>query len=84
MESIAIRAELQKYIRFADDKKIKAIYTMVESDIKENYSWWKDEKFITALDKEYADYKNGKTKGFSPEEVQKNIDMLKKKRSKAR
>jgi hypothetical protein len=40
MEAIAIRDKLYDYIRFADDKKVKAIYTMVEEEINQKLDHW--------------------------------------------
>lgn len=83
MNTIEIRKELHDYIRIADDKKVKAIFTMIESDLY-NYEWWKDKKFTENLDKEYSDYKAGKIKGTSIAELKKNIDALKIKSKKVK
>ena len=45
MGALAIREKLQEYIRIADDKKVKAIYTIIKSDIDE-FRWWQDEKLL--------------------------------------
>jgi hypothetical protein len=39
MNAAAIRDRLYDYIRVADDKKIKAIYMMLEDDIAEEAEW---------------------------------------------
>ncbi len=83
MGATAIREKLHDYIRIADDKKVKAIFTMIESDLY-NYEWWKDKKFTENLDKEYSDYKAGKIKGTSIAELKKNIDALKIKSKKVK
>ena len=36
MTTVAIRKKLVDYIKVADDKKIKAIYTLVEDDIEQD------------------------------------------------
>jgi len=81
MGASAIREKLQEYIRIADDRKVKAIYTMVEKEIEEEYHWWKDEKFIVKLEREYEDFESGKMKGYSIEEVKKNVATAKRKMS---
>lgn len=43
MTNLAIRQRLFEYIRFADDKKIKAIYTIVEDEINEKHDIWTKE-----------------------------------------
>jgi hypothetical protein len=68
MGAAAIREKLQDYIKKADDKKVKAIYTMVEDDII-SLEWWKDEKLLAAFEKETNDFETGKEKGFTLEEV---------------
>jgi predicted nuclease with TOPRIM domain len=79
MGALAIREKLQEYIRIADDKKVKAIFTMIESDLQE-FEWWKDEKLLKVWEKEHADYKSGKDKGYSLEEMNSKLDKAKKKR----
>ncbi len=80
MTTTAIRDRLYDYIRVADDKKIKAIYTMLESEI-EDVAWWKDDGFVKKLDAEYNDWKTGKIKGYTTSEVKERIEQLRLKRS---
>jgi hypothetical protein len=42
MATTAIRDRLYDYIRYADEKKVKAIYTMVEEEINEQINLWED------------------------------------------
>ncbi len=37
-----IREKLYDYIRVADDRKVKAIYRMLEDEITEEVKWWND------------------------------------------
>ncbi len=36
MDTATIRQQLHNYLEVADDKKIKAIYTIIENDVREN------------------------------------------------
>lgn len=69
MTTAAIREKLHEYINFADDKKVKAIYTMVEDEIIERLDLWEDQVFIEELDKRTADLESGKIKGSTLEEI---------------
>jgi hypothetical protein len=73
MTTAAIREKLYEYIRVADDKKLKAIYTILESEIEEETEWWKNEAFVNELDKEYDAWKKGDEKGYTLEEVEASI-----------
>jgi putative addiction module component (TIGR02574 family) len=79
MNTTAIRQKLYDYIRVAEDKKVKAIYTMVEEEINEAYDWSSDPAFIAELDKRSAEYKSGKVKGVPWEEVRKEVQASAKK-----
>jgi len=76
MDTSTIRQKLQDYIKVADDKKVNAIYTIIESDINEMHEWWNDEVLIAELDRRSQDLKNGNDKGKPWEEV-KNELLLK-------
>jgi len=80
MTTTAIREKLYDYIRVADDKKLKAIYVMLEDEITEHIAWWKDKTFTDELDKEFAAWKSGKEKAFSLPEVEESIAKPKKAR----
>lgn len=73
MTSTSLRRKLKDYIEVADEKKIKAIYTMVEEDINANYEWWKDKELIAELDKRSNDIKTGKVKTISWDDAKKKI-----------
>ena len=40
----SLRDKLYDYIRVADDKKLSAIYNLLENEIEETNKWWKDKK----------------------------------------
>lgn len=64
MDTNAIRQKLYEYIRNADDKKVKAIYTIVEGDIDRVNEWWNNKDFILEIERRSADLKSGKDKGI--------------------
>jgi hypothetical protein len=78
MNAATIRNKLYDYIRVADDKKIKAIYMMLENDITEEIEWWNNTAFVSALEKEYETWDSGKEKGYSLTEI--NADIAKRKK----
>ena len=83
MGALVIREKLQEYIRIADDKKVKAIYTMIESDIDE-FKWWQDDKLLNQWNTAYNNYESGKEKGYTPEEVNLHFDKVRKRRIKSK
>lgn len=78
MRSNTIREKLYDYIRFADDKKVKAIYTMVEEDITLRSSPWDDPEFVAELDRRVAEYERGEAKMSTWEEVKAKARALKR------
>ena len=75
MNMVSIRQRLHSYLETADDKKLKAIYTMVEDEIEENETDYTDE-FKKELDRRYAAYKDGSEKAVSAEENKKQINEI--------
>lgn len=73
MLSTTIRQKLYDYIRVAEDKKVKAIYTMLEEEIEEIYEHWNDKNFIAELEKRSTEYRTGKAKGISWENAKSRI-----------
>ncbi len=65
MTAKAIRHKLYDYIRVAEDKKIKAIYTMLAGKIEVDFDHWNNDAFVEDLDKRSADLKTAKVKGFT-------------------
>ena len=51
--SNSIRHKLYDYIRLADDKKLYAIYNLLEGEIEETNEWWKDKGFARNPKKKY-------------------------------
>jgi hypothetical protein len=82
MTTAAVREKLYDYIRIADDKKVKAIYMMLEDEIIKKTEWWKDNAVIDELNNRYSNWESRKDKGYSLEDIEKSIDRLRIKRSK--
>ena len=75
MKTTAIRQQLHNYLEIAEDKKVKAIYTMMEEEINENSVAYTDE-FKAELDTRYAGYKSGKAKMITAAESRKRIQKI--------
>jgi hypothetical protein len=80
MTTSTIREKLYDYIRVADDKKVKAIYTMLEDEITETNEWWKNNAFVEELDTRFNDLDTGIDKGVTTTQLKTSIDKLRKKR----
>jgi hypothetical protein len=81
MNTGTIREKLYDYIRVADDKKVKAIYTMLEDAIAEEVKWWDDNRIVDEFQKRYDAWNTGKEKGYLMSDIDKDILSLKKKRA---
>lgn len=77
MTTQAIRERLHEYIRFADDKKLEAIYTMVEDDIVEELDLWENKDFLQEMKSRVDDFESGKTQAISWEEVKAKAKSVK-------
>jgi len=80
MSSTVIRNKLYDYIRVADDKKLYAIYNLLENEIEQTNKWWKDKKFTDELDRRYEAMENGSDKGFTVNELEQSITKLRLKK----
>ena len=78
MNTNTIRQKLHSFFEVADDKKIKAIYSMIEAEIEdssEDYS----ANLKAELDKPNDNYKLNPSKIITPQESKKRIqDILSK------
>ena len=80
MSNAAIRHKLYDYIRVADEKKLHAIYNLLEKEIEQTNDWWKDKLFTKELDSRYQLLENGSDKGFTVEELEKSVSKLRLKK----
>lgn len=69
MGTDVIRERLHEYIRFADDKKVEAIYTMVASEIEEELNLWENKDFLNELNDRLKEYESGNAETLSWEEL---------------
>jgi len=76
MSNTAIRHKLYDYIRVADDKKLNAIYNLLENEIEQTNEWWKDKQFTQELDSRCQALENGLDKGVTVEQLEQSISKL--------
>jgi len=81
MTTTAIREKLHDFIDVADDKKIEAIYTLLQEQISPVVDWSEDAEFVAELDERVRRYEAGIDKGYTWDELEASIAELKKKRA---
>lgn len=67
MRATQIRQQLHDFIELAEDKKLRAIYTLLEGDIKDEFALTPEQK--NELDRRYNDYINGTGETYTWEET---------------
>lgn len=75
MDTATIRQQLHNYLEVADDKKVKAIYTIIEKDIQEN-NFEYPEELKNELDKRHAEYNAGTAQMITAVESKKRIKKI--------
>ena len=80
MSNSTIRHKLYDYIRVADDKKLHAIYNLLENEIEQTNEWWKDKLVTLELDNRYQALENGSDKGFTIEQLERSVSKLRLKK----
>jgi hypothetical protein len=68
MKNIELKEKLHHFIETAQEKKLKAIYSLVGEEIEESYNKWGDVKFIKELQKREQSYLNGTASIFTIEQ----------------
>lgn len=72
----AIRQKLHNYLEVADDKKVRAIYTMMETEVESEVITYTDE-LKSVLNQRFADVRDGNAELVSEEESKERIyDIL--------
>ncbi len=74
MTGLAIRKKLVSYLQVADDKKVKAVYALLEDDIEQE-EWEYSVALKKQLDEGAAFYKKG-GKMISAAEANNQIDKI--------
>lgn len=75
MSTTEIRQKLHQYLEVANDKKVKAIYTMVEGEIEDTSAEYSDE-LKQELDRRQESYIRGAAKMISAAESKKRIEKI--------
>ncbi len=65
MEAIELREKLHHYIENAGEKKLQAIFTMVEDEIKTSYNHWDNKDFVDEMMKREKSYLDGISKTYT-------------------
>jgi hypothetical protein len=68
MKTSEIREKLHLYIETAEEKKLKAIYSMVVDEVEPGIPW-NYKTFLTEMDRRIEELESGKTKGYTWKEV---------------
>ncbi len=70
MKTINIRKKLADYLQVADEKKVNAIYVMLEDEINSEINDW-NEDFVKELDKRSKSFENKSARTYSWSETKK-------------
>ena len=68
MTTLALRQKIAEYIHFADEKKVKAIYNLLEENINQKNTVW-TKNFTLEMKKRNEDLVSGKIKGKTKTEI---------------
>jgi hypothetical protein len=73
MTALAIRKKVLTYLADADDKKVKAIYTLFEKEIEEAGTFALSEEQLKILEERRSRHLNGQDKSYPWKEVHERI-----------
>ena len=68
MKTSEIKKRLHGYIDSANEEKVKALYTVLESEVKVLYDHWDDPEFVAEMDSRLKEHKDGTAKSIPLEE----------------
>lgn len=80
MSITAIRYKLYDYIRVADEKKLNAIYHLLEKDIEQSSAWWNDKQMIQELERRDQALEDGTDTGVTAEQLEQAVSKLRLKK----
>ncbi|WP_162847183.1 addiction module protein [Mucilaginibacter gracilis] len=72
MNKATLKQKLHDYIDIAEEKKLKAIYTILESELEEG-KWWNDKETVAELERRTEELRTGKEKGFTWDEIKERV-----------
>jgi hypothetical protein len=78
MTTAAIRKKLITYLADADDKRVKAIYSLFEDEINQETAFVPTDAHLKILDERKARHLTGKSKSYSWQEVHDNVRKKRK------
>ncbi len=73
MNTALIRQKLYEYIRFADDEKVKAFYTIIAPETIPTKEWWEDKERLAEVQRRDAAMESGEDEGISWPEAKKQL-----------
>jgi hypothetical protein len=73
MTTLAIRKKLMTYLADADDSKVKALYTLLENEIRDEETFTLTDEQMQILDKEREMHMNGESKSYNREDARQII-----------
>jgi len=79
MTTTAIREKLISYLQKADDKDVKAIYTLIEDKINNESAYKLTKEQLNIVSERRVEYLSGKDSGTTWQTAHKNIRNRRKK-----